>query len=183
MAVEAKKFEFPIAIIAGSADLIVIGQIEEVSDKSYTFKVVETLKGQTYHSISVNKFREWECDIRFDLPKKGQKLCLFLNREQTGWEIINGSNGELPIFNDSITLKKEAYDQNQREFKPYIVNLLDFKLGIKAFCECYRVVGRYGTTDKWHFNKIGDVAKIQMFQRLNSFSAWLNSQMLRYPFE
>jgi len=38
-------------------------------------------------------FKEWTCDVRFDKAKKGQKLCLFLKKEFSNWEIINGSNG------------------------------------------------------------------------------------------
>lgn len=179
---EAKKLEFPIEVIAGSADLIVIGEIDAVKDNSYTFKIFETLKGQSYGSITVNMFKEWTCDIRFDKPKKGQKLCLFLKSEFSNWEIINGSNGELPILNNSITLKHEKYENVNDKFTSYAIPLIDFKIGIKTFCESYKFIGEYVAIDKGYFSKIGDDDKINKFKLINNFSAWLNKKMMRYHY-
>lgn len=177
---EAKKFELPIEVIAGSAELIVIGEIDSVTDNSYTFKIFETLKGQSYGSISVNMFKEWTCDVRFDKPKKGQKLCLFLRKEFSNWEIINGSNGELPILNNSITLKHEEYEHIKDKFTPYTISLIDFKIGIKTFCNCYKFIGKYDSIEKGYFSQIGDDDKINKFKLINSFAAWLNKKMMRY---
>ncbi|RZK41102.1 MAG: hypothetical protein EOO90_12875 [Pedobacter sp.] len=178
--VEAKKLEFPIEVIAGSADLIVIGEIDAVKDNSYTFKIFETLKGQSYESIAVNMFKEWTCDIRFDKPKKGQKLFLFLKKKLSNWEIINGSSGELPILNNSITLKNEQYEYVRDKFTPYTISLVDFKIGIKSFCNCYKFVGSYASIEKWYFSQICEDDKINKFKLINNFSAWLNKKMMRY---
>jgi len=177
---EAKKLEFPIEIITGSADLIVIGEIDAVKDNSYTFKIFETLKGQSYGSITVNMFKEWTCDVRFDKAKKGQKLCLFLKKEFSNWEIINGSNGELPILNNSIILKHEEYEHVRNQFTPYTISLFDFKIGIKTFCKCYKFIGKYASVEKGYFSRIGDDDKINKFKLINNFSAWLNKKMMRY---
>ena len=177
---EAKKLEFPIEIITGSADLIVIEEIDAVKDNSYTFKIFETLKGQSYGSITVNMFKEWTCDVRFDKAKKGQKLCLFLKKEFSNWEIINGSNGELPILNNSITLKHEEYEYVRDQFTPYTISLIDFKIGIKTFCKCYKFIGRYASIEKGYFSQIGVNDKINKFKLINNFSAWLNKKMMRY---
>ena len=177
---EAKKLEFPIEVIVGSADLIVIGEIDAVKDNSYTFKIFETLKGQSYGSITVNMFKEWTCDVRFDKAKKGQKLCLFLKKEFSNWEIINGSNGELPILNNSITLKHEEYEHVRNQFTPYTISLFDFKIGIKTFCKCYKFIGKYASVEKGYFSRIGDDDKINKFKLINNFSAWLNKKMMRY---
>lgn len=178
---EAKKLEFPIEVIAGSADLIVIGEIEAVANNSYTFKVIETLKGQSSSSISVNMFKEWTCDIRFDKPLKGQKLCLFLKKESSNWEIINGSNGELPILNNSITLGiHESYEYGKNNFTPYTVSLIDFKNAMRTFCKCYKFTGQYASVERGYFSQIGHKDQIKKFKLINNFSAWLNTKMMKY---
>jgi hypothetical protein len=177
---EAKKIEFPIQVIAGSADLIVIGEIDAVTDNSYTFKISETLKGQSYGLITINMFEEWTCDVRFDKPKKGQKLCLFLKKEFSNWEIINGSNGELPILNNSIILKNEQYEYVRDKFIPYTISLIEFKIGIKTFCKCYKFIGKYASIEKGYFVKISDDDKIDNFKLISNFSAWLIKNMIKY---
>lgn len=182
---EAKKMIYPIEIVAGSADLIVIGEIDVVKDSLYTFTITETLKGEQFYSIMVKMFEEWQCDMRFAKPEKGQKLCLFLNKGLTNWEIINGSTGELEIINDIITLGGyEEYKHIDYTFTPYKLSLEEFKNGIKAFCNCYVFIGEYGFVDeKAHFQQIASDKQISEFKIISPFSYWLWEKVRKYEIE
>jgi hypothetical protein len=180
--VEAKKMIYPIEVMAGSADLIVVGEIEIVKDNLYIFNISETLKGNLFNSISVEIFKEWECDQRFAKPEKGQKLCLFLKRGLTNWEIINGSTGELLISNSLITLGGfEEYKHIDYKFTPYQLSLEEFKNGIREFCKCFIFIGEYGFTDEnAHFEQIVLDKQIYEFKAMSDFSFWLWKKMEKY---
>lgn len=181
--VEAKKMVYPIEIISGMSDIIVIGEIDIVKDNSYTFRISETLKGKVYKTISVQKFKEWTCDTRFGKVLKGQKFCLFLKKGLTNWTIINGSTGELIISNNSITLGgDEEYKHVDYKFTPYRLSVDEFKNGIREFSKCYRFIGEYDFMDKKaHFEQICDYKQISKFKKINNFSAWLYKKMTKYP--
>ena len=178
---EAKKMVYPLEVIAGSADLIVIGEISAVKNNSYSFKIRETLKGKVYTTISVNMFKEWTCDSRFGKPKKGEKLCLFLKNVNYNWEIINGSSGEIQISNNSITLGNEEYKHIDYQFNPYTLPITEFKNGISAFCKCYKLIGEYGIYDKpSYFIQIANNKQVADFKKSSKFSAWLFQKMSIY---
>jgi hypothetical protein len=182
LTVEAKKFIYPIEIVAGTADIIVVGQIEKVKGNSYTFKISETLKGNTYETITVEKFKEWTCDRRFGKVEKGQQLCLFLKKGLTHWSIINGSTGERLISNDSIALGGyEEYTHVDYQFTPYRLSLMEFKNGIRDFCKCYEFIGKYEMFgDKPSFKQLCSDQQISTFKTSSKFSAWLNDKMTNY---
>lgn len=178
---EAKKMVYPIEIVAGMSELIVMGEINTVKGNVYIFDIDETLKGKLYKSISVEMFKEWTCDARFAEPKKGQKLCLFLKRGTTNWEIINGSTGELLISNNTITLGDEEYKHVDYKYTPYRLSVEEFKIGLREFSKCYRFIGKYDFRDeKAHFEQIGDDKQIAKFKSSNTFSAWLYKKMTKY---
>jgi len=178
---EAKKMVYPIEIVAGMAELIVVGEINSVKGNTYIFDIGETLKGKQYKSITVKMFEEWTCDTRFAEPKKGQKLCLFLKRGMTNWQIINGSTGELLISNNAITLGDEEYKHVDYKYTPYRISVEEFKIGLREFGKCYRFVGEYDFRDeKAHFEQIGDEKQISKLKNTNKFSAWLYKKMIKY---
>lgn len=183
--VEAKKMIYPIEVIAGSAELIVVGEIDSVKGNFYTFNISETLKGNPFNSISVEMFEEWECDKRFAKPEKGQKLCLFLKRGLTNWQIINGSTGELVISNNIITLGGyEEYKHIDYKFTPYQLSLEEFKNGIIEFCKCFIFIGEYNFSDeKAHFQQIVTDKQISEFKIISTFSSWLWEKMRKYEVE
>jgi len=180
---EAKKMEFPLVAVAGSADLIVIGEINEVRDNSYTFKITETLKGQVYKIISVNMFEEWTCDIRIEKAVKGQKLCLFLKKKSSSWEIINGSAGELFISGSSIYLGgDDSIIFVNNKISRNSISLDQFKNGIRDFCKCYQYIGEYGKWDKLPQGFIQMCSDLQItnFKNRSKFSIWLFESMERH---
>ncbi|MGQ7944831.1 hypothetical protein [Flavobacterium sp. WC2509] len=196
---EAKRRDFPFVAVAGSADLIVIGEIYGVKGRSYTFKITETLKGQVYKVISVKMFDEWTCDMRFDKPKIGQKLCLFLRKREnfswentfgrkgelqfrkivTDWEIINGSGGELQISNNLVHLGGDASIMVNHKITSNSISLVQFKNGIRDFCKCYQFIGEYGNWDKLPvgFIQICSDLQITNFKNKSKFSRWLFESM------
>lgn len=179
---EAKKMVYPIEVIAGSADLIVIGEISAVKSNSYSFKISETLKGKVYAIITVNMFKEWTCDSRFGKPKTGEKLCLFLKNVNSNWEIINGSTGEILISNNSITLGNEEYKHIDYQYNPYKLPITEFKNGIREFCKCYKLIGDYGYYDKPpYFLQTGSDKQVADFKKSSKFSAWLFQKLTPYP--
>ena len=183
--VEAKKMVYPIEVMAGNAVLIVVGEIDTVKGNLYTFNISETLKGNLYYSISVEMFEEWECDKRFAKPEKGQKLCLFLKKGLTNWEIINGSTGELVISNSIITLGGyEEYKHIAYKFTPYKLSLEEFKNGIKEFCKCFIFIGEYSFRDeKAFFRQVVADKQISEFKNISIFSSWLWEKMSKHHVE
>lgn len=184
--VEAKKMDFPLEVVAGSADIIVIGEIQGIKNNSYTFKITETLKGQVYKIISVNMFREWTCDFRFDKPKIGQKLCLFLRKNFSSWEIINGSTGELQVSDNSVYLGGEdLFLVVNHKFAQNSISLVQFKNGIKDFCKCYQFIGDYQSRDNnpQYFIQTCSDLQISNFKNRNKFSIWLFKKMERYSIQ
>lgn len=180
--VEAKKFIFPFEIIIGTADIIVIGQIDTVKGAYYKFRVEETLKGRSHRFVNVKMFTEWTCDRRFGKAVKGQKLCLFLKRKLKAWEIVNASTGERLIFNDSITLGGfERYMQPDSTFTKYRLSMSEFKKGIRDFCKSYRMIGNYRCPiKKPKFRQLCSDQQILLFKSNNDFFIWLIEKMKKY---
>ncbi len=130
--VSAKKMITPIELVALQADLIVVGEIINVNSNSYQFKVTNQIKGESTSQLTVQKFTEWECDVRFDKVKIGQKLFLFLKKKNKKFELINGNTGEIPIIDNQLILNHQV----EKEFK---IDLLEFQTAIKKFSECFMI--------------------------------------------
>lgn len=179
--VEAKKDIFSTEVVVACSEIIVVGEISNVNQGSYTFKIIETLKGKVYKTITVQEFEEWTCDPRFDKVKKGQKLCLFLKKRLTNWEIVNGSTGELPISGDSITLGGyEQYKHIDFTFTPYRLSLTEFKNGIREFCKCYQFFVKFDYRNRigqFHVEQISTNSQIKKFIRKSNFTEWLYDKM------
>lgn len=181
---EAKKMDLPLEIIAGNADLIVIGEIDFVKYNTYTFKIIETIKGQHYKTISVKSFEEWLCDPRFIKLQKGQKLFLFLKKESDKWTVINGSAGELEISDDLIYLggpiPPPPFGSNKiiRDS----ASLMQFKNGIRDFCKCYQFIGKLESRNGEYGYFIQTCSDLQVsnFKSRSKFSIWLFESMDTY---
>jgi hypothetical protein len=177
---EAKKDIYPLTLIAGSADLIVIGEINLVKNGTYIFKINETIKGQIYNTITVKMFQEWDCDPRWEKPKKGQKLFLFLKKGQKEWEIINGSSGEMFISKNTIYLGGEdSIKIVNNQISRNDMSLIEFKNTIKDFCKCYIFVGDgdYRNPNPQYYLQICSDRQIAEFEKRSKFSTKLFGDM------
>lgn len=159
--VEAKKRVLPYEILIGGADLIVEGEIVDVSEGFYKFQITDFLKNKSKQTIKIQMFSEWACDSRVMPAKKGQKLLLFLAKsDYEFYQIINGSTGEL--FVESVT---EVF-QYDFEFESY----KDIKNGIKRFAESFDYHGdlyfRIGTKQTFEMLKSSEeLAKMESESR------------------
>ena len=179
-----KKFVFPIEVVAGVADLIVIGEITQIAKATYEFNVTETIKGEQYDVISVEKFVEWECDERFAKHELGQRLFLFLKRSLNTWTIINGSTGEIPIINGELTLINEEYKHVDYQYHPYKLKLTEFTDGIKRFVKCFKFMGEYELLeDKPKFKQLCQEERVKIFTNTNKFTIWLYERLKDYVIE
>lgn len=181
---EAKKDIFTLNLIAANADLIVIGEIDMVKKNSYTFKINETIKGQTYKTIVVKMFDEWICDTRFEKAEKGQKLFLFLKKRQNYWDIINGSSGELFISKNTIYLGGlDSLKIVNNKITRNDMSLTEFKNTIQDLCKCYCYVGElasYKESKAQYLLQICNDRQISELEKRSKFSTKLFEEMKRY---
>ncbi len=178
----AKKRIYPIEKVAGFSNLIVDGKISSITPNSYQFEVAETIKGTPCKNITVIKFEEWTCDIRFGRYVIGQELLLFLVKNGPYYEIVNGSTGEIPIKFNAITLKYESFDENK--FIPYKMSLRDCIDGLLFFNQCFRMNGKYNDfRNDPTFWQICDDAKITQTKRMSNFKEWLIGKMSKYKIQ
>ena len=160
-----KKRVLPYGIIISNADLIVEGQIIEVSSSQnqYQFEITDFIKGQSSQKISVDIWEEWTCDHRIESPKIGQKLLLFLTKNTTNqYQIINDSTGEL-FIRDNDSLETFSY------YKIF-PKLDELKKGIKLFDESFKFHGElYGYGKDRYFEQLVSDAKIKKNMEENTF--------------
>lgn len=168
---EAKKSVYPLEMIISMSDLIVTGEISEIDAGTYTFKISETLKGKSDASITVQKFREWECDQRQKPYMKSQRLVLFLHKNGSEYEIINGSSGELFIIGNDV----EYLYENQK--KPKVA---DFLQAVKNFQQCYALKADYDPFGTNTFKTLKNKKAIESMRAENEFSTWLFDRAKNY---
>ena len=167
----AKKLVYPIEVVAGMADLIVVGEIERVHANSYDFKINSTIKGKEQKTIKVQIFKEWKCDTRMKKPETGQKLFLFLIEKMGSYEIVNGSTGEIFIENNHII-------RTIFTLKPTVEEL---SVAVRVFASCYTYKGEYKadgadifiqTKDNETMEKLKRTSPltIDFFDKMNSYT-------------
>lgn len=104
-----KKHVWPFACVLHSADLIVVGEITAVRANSVLLRVEEKVYGTCSDSvITVARWKEWTCDVRFAPYEKGQRLLLLLAKDKDRYTPINASTGELPVQQDSVSVHRES---------------------------------------------------------------------------
>lgn len=156
--VNAKKMYVSLEVMAGSADLIVVGEIVEVKSNTYLFKITKTLKGNKTGTITVEKFREWTCDTRYQPCTKGEKLVLFLEQGAAHWTIINGSTGEKPIIKGKIARTAYYYEDLGKE---YLLDSDTFIKAVAGFVKCFTYVGNIYR--EGHFKQLVSDSLIDQF--------------------
>ncbi len=178
----AKKRIYPIEMVAGLSHLIVVGKISSITPNSYQFEITETIKGAPRKNIIVIKFEEWTCDIRFGPYVIGQQLLLFLIKNGSYYEIVNGSTGEIPIKFNSVTFKYESFDD--KKFIPYKISLQDCIIGLNWLSKCFQMTGKYNDfRNAPTFRQICYKANLTQTNRVINFKEWLISKMSKYEIQ
>ena len=84
------------------AEKIVYGEISCVDAEVFEIRVSESF-GAYDQWVTVRKFDEWNCGIRWVDYQVGQKSLFFLRRLESEWYPMGGGNeGELPIHGNMI---------------------------------------------------------------------------------
>ncbi len=131
----AKKHIWPFACVLHSADLIVVGEITSVRANRILLRIEQQVYGTSADSqITVTKWKEWTCDVRFAPYKKGQRLLLLLAKDKDSYFPINASTGELPVLQDSVSV----YRENAR------FALSDLVSAIRDVRACFQTIVPYG---------------------------------------
>ena len=170
----ARKLYYPLEVVAGMADLIVVGEIECVNQGSYQFKITKTVKGKKTGSIKVQMFKEWTCDHRIKKAETGQKLFLFLNKKGGKHEIINGSSGEIFIEDDKVlkTINGE---------KPTVDELAN---SIKYFVKAFKLKNKnYKPLDETVFIQLLPENEIKKLAKESILTNWFFDKIKDYKIE
>jgi hypothetical protein len=170
----AKKLYYPLEVVAGMADLIVVGEIKGVNQGSYQFKITKTVKGKETGLIKVQMFKEWTCDHRMKKAETGQKLFLFLNKKGGKYEIINGSTGEMFIEDDKV-LRTINGD------KPTVDELVN---SIKYFVKAFKLKNKdYEPFDETVFIQLLPDSEIEKLAKESILTNWFFDKIKDYKIE
>ena len=157
------------AVVAGMSDLIVIGQIGDVNTSTYEFNITEVLKGTDKKKIKVRMFKEWVCDSRLEAAANGQSLILFLQKKTFGYEIINGSTGEIFIKSGKV----------MRDLNGTTPTINELKKAIRNFTSLYTFARNNYSYRKDHknaFKQIRPFAEILEHVEKGGLTKWLIKQ-------
>lgn len=94
--------------LIGLADVIVIGKIAAVEKLTFDIEVQESWIGERSpgESLTVKRFRDWGCAQRWEKYAVGQRVLLFLQRDQESqqpWQILGaGDEGESRVTDDGV---------------------------------------------------------------------------------
>ncbi|MFH7010308.1 hypothetical protein ACHRV5_00465 [Flavobacterium sp. FlaQc-52] len=161
-----KKRILPYSIVISKADLIVEGSITSVSKGKYELLINQFIKGKSTQKIKVEIFEDWMCDRRIEKPKTGQKLILFLEKENSYYSIINQSTGELFVAKDN-SVRTFMMDK----FPKSTV----LKKGITMFLDTYTCQGNLNDRflQNIHFQKKKTSTEIDKMKKENEFFKYL----------
>ena len=160
-ATDLDKMILPYSIVTSKSNIIVEGTINKLHADKYDLLVVDFIKGNESKTISVNKWDEWQCDTRQIKYEIGQKLILFLKKNDKGeYDIINGSTGELIINNDDSILR---YEYQELPKKPIV------KEGIKMLIKSISYTDNLYSNDKHKFEILVSQSEFEKFKTQNEF--------------
>ena len=170
----AKKYHYPIEVVAGMANLIVVGEIQSFTSDTYQFKINQTVKGQPTDLIQVQMFKEWTCDIRMKKVAKGQKLLLFLKKDGDAYEIINGSTGEIFIEKDIVL----------RIFNKLEPSIEELVTALKVVTSTFKLKNEnYQPTDEIVFSQLKPDEDIIQLSKTSKLTTWFFDKIKQYKTE
>jgi hypothetical protein len=144
--------------MVGNSDLVVLGVIESLTDKTYTLKIERVLAGKHLTpTITVARYRDWTCSRRWAPYAPSQRMVVFLNKRTDAKQDearyrtrSGGSEGEMPVANGQVYINHFALSR-QAPVKDLVYGapFFGFRLGldtvidaITRFGQCFELVTR-----------------------------------------
>jgi hypothetical protein len=173
-----RKIFYPYAIAIFESELIIDGTISNVSPDEYEFEICDFVKGKSLSHVNIKIWEEWSCDGRVGKIEKGQRLLLFLKRDDASnncFHTFNGSTGELFVSNNESvkTFMTKSFSKVE-----------ELKKGIKMFQSAYtykKTTGQkinYGFRN--HFKKLKSTNEINQMKTENKFFKFIVEKELRH---
>lgn len=151
--------------LCGWAELIVVGEIVELTEESFTLRIDAILKVEARSkTIEIRKFKDWTCahrwcshegDTHSSKPYAiGQREIAFLSRSEKGesiWGVIgSGDEGEWEIQGDRVAVQGRALESFESfpssEHRGHWVPLEDALDVIREFGACFAVTAASATS-------------------------------------
>ncbi len=121
---EARADFVPIDFISMThkASEIASGEIICVDENVFELKANRSLNS-TNNILTIRKFEDWTCAVRWSEYFVGQKILVFLVKDENGlYPIGAGNEGEMPIFKNNVypSLMTWCFDYGElKRIKPY----------------------------------------------------------------
>ncbi len=164
------------ADLAGTSDAIVVGDISKIDENTYSLTVEDVLAGPAMkgQSLRVRRFRDWVCAWRWADYEVGQKLLVFLTRddEEQVWSSRGAAcEGESPIVENDVHAnfgvpgKSIEYKGRFGKWHLSAVPFNQVRTAILDFRAAFRVLP---AKDPWR--KDGEYSVYVPFERIESVS-------------
>ena len=109
----ARYITIPFYRLAGTTELVVLGHIAEVREKTFILQIEDILAGSTsLPQIEIKKYTNWTCSARWQPYLVGQREIAFLEKPQSDsaedvksdFVLLGaGSEGEWQIIGDKVS--------------------------------------------------------------------------------
>lgn len=94
------------------ADKVIYGEVSCVDDAVFEVKIKRSLVDEP-NTLTIIKFKEWECGKRWVDYKVGQEAVFLLKISEDGYRTMGGGNeGELPVVNDKAFIYSTTLSMN-----------------------------------------------------------------------
>ncbi len=185
--VKADYSPTPLNYMILEADLAVYGEIDSMADKYFFLKIKNKVFGNYNDTaIKVKKFQDWRCAVRWTKYEVGQKVFLFLQKDENkDWSIMSGGGeGELPIVEDTIYIYSYystymPFPKNYEVYKIYGAKFSGLELNLNQFSEavagiraCFRLTkGKMRVDDKIELMCTSE--KLDIYKSKSKLNNWM----------
>jgi hypothetical protein len=94
--------------LIGQAKVIAAGTIAALDDERFSLRVEHWVWGAPeVAELRVRRFKDWTCASRWAKYEVGQRVVVFLAKQEDGWRILSGGGeGEMPLVGDRVVLRR-----------------------------------------------------------------------------
>lgn len=156
--------------LALSADLIATGEIVELRDETYVFKIDDVLVGKRRDTIEVARFRNWPCAWRWAKYEVGERLLIFVQERDGKLDTIGAAcEGECPIVKNDVYCSFSCSLEPRKKLgkgEMAVVPLKELRAAILDYRSCYRLAKPKGKAGERR-----DIEAVVSVRALKSFAA------------